>query len=417
MEEILKILQEMAIQAGKNGKLNKENQEKCGEAIKIALLGLGWNENTGPLLAKLPAEVLADSIHRAWQELGEPERRRIENQMLNAKELNNESGLNRKIAVAGALAIDFPESAGKIIGQVASKVFEGGPDKVNAKLSKAIRAMVDRFLNTNAIKVFDAPLPSWFSDGRGKSLSALLLETVKQLNGSDQLSKGLPGDISSRLSGWLIDSGVNPEFVVKYVKPVTIEEPNKVEPEKTEKVQSPSDALPRADRPIVDDALRDGLMMIESLRRWAEAYPKRFQRVAAELSETKTKLEYEKQGRMQLQNRLDEFKAEAEKQANIAKNVAEQLHECKQELAELYAALEEEKAIGQKMLARQVSQTEHEARYLCEEFQKKLMRDLRIEYRDFNEIENEPMNVDLGENLREQIRNIFAILNKNSIRF
>ena len=45
----------------------------------------------------------------------------------------------------------------------------------------------------------------------------------------------------------------------------------------------------------------------------------------------------------------------------------------------------------------------------------RLTSTLKVEYKDFKDAEGLEMNVDLGENMREQLRNIFAILMKAGI--
>ena len=45
----------------------------------------------------------------------------------------------------------------------------------------------------------------------------------------------------------------------------------------------------------------------------------------------------------------------------------------------------------------------------------RLSSKLKIEYRDFKDAENLAMSIDLGENMREQLKNIFRILDKSGI--
>ena len=46
---------------------------------------------------------------------------------------------------------------------------------------------------------------------------------------------------------------------------------------------------------------------------------------------------------------------------------------------------------------------------------KRLASKLKVEYRDFKDAEGQMMDSDLGENMREQLKNIFAILIKAGI--
>jgi predicted nuclease with TOPRIM domain len=50
-----------------------------------------------------------------------------------------------------------------------------------------------------------------------------------------------------------------------------------------------------------------------------------------------------------------------------------------------------------------------------EEALKRLAAKLRVEYRDFLDAESLPMNADLGENMRLQLKSIFDILKKNGL--
>lgn len=48
-------------------------------------------------------------------------------------------------------------------------------------------------------------------------------------------------------------------------------------------------------------------------------------------------------------------------------------------------------------------------------FKKQLANKLKIDYLDFKSIDNMPMTIELGENLRDQLREIFKILKKEEI--
>ena len=47
----------------------------------------------------------------------------------------------------------------------------------------------------------------------------------------------------------------------------------------------------------------------------------------------------------------------------------------------------------------------------------RLASKLKVEYRDFKDAENLPMSIELGENMREQLKSIFSILLKTGLSF
>lgn len=46
-----------------------------------------------------------------------------------------------------------------------------------------------------------------------------------------------------------------------------------------------------------------------------------------------------------------------------------------------------------------------------------IFKDLKVEYKDYKSVENMEMSLELGENLRDQLKNIFFILEKEGIKF
>ena len=50
-------------------------------------------------------------------------------------------------------------------------------------------------------------------------------------------------------------------------------------------------------------------------------------------------------------------------------------------------------------------------------FTNKLAANLRVDYRDFHDADKMPMTVDLGENMRLQLENVFKVLQKCGIKF
>jgi hypothetical protein len=59
--------------------------------------------------------------------------------------------------------------------------------------------------------------------------------------------------------------------------------------------------------------------------------------------------------------------------------------------------------------------SERESKFSTNELKQRLSRKLRIEVEDFNEIKDDEMTVELGENLRFQMENIFNILRAEGI--
>lgn len=47
----------------------------------------------------------------------------------------------------------------------------------------------------------------------------------------------------------------------------------------------------------------------------------------------------------------------------------------------------------------------------------RIARQIKTEYQDFKSAENTEMSIDLGENMRDQLKNIFAIFEKEGIAF
>jgi hypothetical protein len=87
------------------------------------------------------------------------------------------------------------------------------------------------------------------------------------------------------------------------------------------------------------------------------------------------------------------------------------------ELERMRQELTEKEKEHQEKLQSLVDMTERESVFVKDEFKNKLTSKLRLEYLDFKDILSEEMTVDLGENLRAQLENIFRLLKQEGMNF
>ncbi len=131
-----------------------------------------------------------------------------------------------------------------------------------------------------------------------------------------------------------------------------------------------------------------------------------------------------------LRSQLGAAKSADEHDESVVISLQDQLAEEKQRVAELEAAVSalttEKEELENRMASlkkdgdsarEMLSLMDRDHERQSNEQLKRLSSELRIEYQDFKDAENLPMDVDLGENMRLQIQSIFKILQKHGLEF
>lgn len=101
----------------------------------------------------------------------------------------------------------------------------------------------------------------------------------------------------------------------------------------------------------------------------------------------------------------------------LSKQLASYSDRCVTLQQEVTSLTEEKKSIKEELTATQemlLALDRRDSRQV-DESAKRLASELRVEYRDYVDAADLPMDADLGENMREQLKNIFAILSNNGI--
>lgn len=146
------------------------------------------------------------------------------------------------------------------------------------------------------------------------------------------------------------------------------------------------------------------------------SYSEEHEKLASEVSMLRQQLEAEKSAdehneadALSLRAQLAE---EKERVAGLEAAVSALTAE-KEELDGQVVSLKKDSASAREMLS--LMDRDHERQ--SNEQLKRLSSELRIEYQDFKDAEDLPMDVDLGENMRLQIQSIFKILRKHGLEF
>lgn len=155
---------------------------------------------------------------------------------------------------------------------------------------------------------------------------------------------------------------------------------------------------------------------LDSVISFLHSYGEEHERLKNEASMLRQQLEAEKNTYehneadvMSLRVQLAEAKERvAELEAAVSALTTE-----KDELGRQIVGLKEDSASAREMLS--LMNRDHERQ--SNEQLKRLSSELRIEYQDFKDAEELPMDADLGENMRLQIQSIFKILRKHGLEF
>lgn len=125
----------------------------------------------------------------------------------------------------------------------------------------------------------------------------------------------------------------------------------------------------------------------------------------------------EKSKRQQLEVTADELKKNLSDKSTEIKILLSQMDHLNAELERMRQEFSEKEREHKEKLQSLIDMTERESVFVKDEFKNKLSSKLRLEYQDFKDILSEEMTVDLGENLRAQLENIFRLLKQEGMNF
>jgi hypothetical protein len=152
---------------------------------------------------------------------------------------------------------------------------------------------------------------------------------------------------------------------------------------------------------------------------WLQEYMDRLHTENGELTrkyiELKRNLEHYLEKYRELENEIELKRREIREKENEMIVLLNELNETKQLLNKKEQELVNQQSQFKEEIERLIEMSERESKFSTNELKQRLSRKLRIEVEDFNEIKDDEMTVELGENLRFQMENIFNILRAEGI--
>jgi hypothetical protein len=117
------------------------------------------------------------------------------------------------------------------------------------------------------------------------------------------------------------------------------------------------------------------------------------------------------------QRRLEEAESSLSVTIDVNKRLEKTIEEQSKKIEELQHMLIQKESEHEKNRIELMDMSEHQSEFKTEVLKNKLRKKLRIEYVDFCEIESDEMTLQMAENIRMQVKNIFAILESEGISF
>jgi len=160
----------------------------------------------------------------------------------------------------------------------------------------------------------------------------------------------------------------------------------------------------------------DAVLYLDRLGHHIAELEKRIRKSESELMNALLETDRVKQKRYLSETRLVESEQIIRKAETRLQNLEAELAESRDAIDRLSSELAEAKSKHDNEVSNLLEMIDQRSNQAVQQVKNKLARLMRTDYQDFMQIDNDPMTVELGENLRVQLRNIFRMLSDEEIR-
>jgi hypothetical protein len=161
---------------------------------------------------------------------------------------------------------------------------------------------------------------------------------------------------------------------------------------------------------------KDALFYLQKLGEYIEGLERKQKDLIFRLARTKQEFEAERERRLLAENKLAVVEKNLLEKENKVKMLEFELDGARNKIAEMNDRMLEMERKYESEKAELLEMIEAKSKQSVDQIKNRLVSKLRTDYLDFMQIDGEQMTVELGENLRIQLRNIFTILDEEGIK-
>jgi len=333
--------------------------------------------------------------------------------LLSGKRLYENKSITFKMILhlLSLLMIEFPEEK-LIISQIIKRLPELSINKENRRLGDITRSVHKYFIQVLSP---DTDLPDWrvleIKQNSINSFQTMMAEAItvlldKRCNSPEELL------IIAKTEKWLNSSVRDVESETELCfgsssKEIGASAETDIGYQTISENEPVRSAVEVKKKHTLHDYLNIAIDAVKHLEREASRFQQECKSYYAEISKLKNKCDH-------INDVLNREREYNEQQRTEINHLSGEIHTLKQKIASLESILKDRNT----EIAERIKLTDMLSRdrdKLFDEAMKRLAAKLKVEFRDFVCAENLPMDADLGENMRLQLKSVFDILKKNGI--
>jgi hypothetical protein len=433
MESALSILEQMK-EKNKKSSLSKGDIMEVVEILKKVSLEEVGLEKLPSFMTSFPSEVCIQTVLDLLPGLDDEGRVEFLSKIINTSEFDKHLGYMRQMDIAKGLLALYPHLSMYLILNLCEKATEGGNKQGSTGLLKKFNEVVqaDGLLSLKlGESVQDIQLASLSIIvigclTEGAPDNGFIMKVLDWLKSEDRkilISKQMKQKIESDTKYWssslknellklgLINNMIDADHLPSEV---TITYMSKKEEDSKKMNDNREKNLTIKNGINVGPVVQSDYDKIRSLIDGLEAKSKRENDELLKLRADLSKIE---NIRVITQRRLEEAESSLSVTIDVNKRLEKTIEEQSKKIEELQHMLIQKESEHEKNRIELMDMSEHQSEFKTEVLKNKLRKKLRIEYVDFCEIESDEMTLQMAENIRMQVKNIFAILESEGISF
>lgn len=438
MEEILNRLGEL-VEKQKKSKLSRSDISAAIDMLKVLASDKSMRDKLLALLVVLPSEVCSQTVLGILPEITEEEKNFLISSILQSHEFEKYPGQLRQLDLIKELISKFSHLALYLLLNLVERVTEGASKQASSGYLKKFEGLLTES------DLLSLSLEGSFPDAQFSALSLivvgcftesetkndeLILNTLTWLKSIDRkaiVSKPLKKRLETDTRYWssdsktillqlgLVNNLIDAERITSEVK-VSYQEKKTTGESVKENLNQTSINLKNEHIAEVKSKLENS-SEFDTVRSLLDKLEKKSKEINEKLLKEEAEHSRSKLNREHVSRKLEETEgllARANSRILEIENTITQQSSKINNLEELLVQKEHEYKENQHAL---MDMRDQQAEHKTEVLKNKLRKRLKIEYVDFNEIQSEEMTVQLGENIRAQIKSIFSILDSEGIKF
>jgi hypothetical protein len=431
LEEVLDDLRKLVLKFKQNSKLNLDDSVSVKERMGCLLEDPEfWIRGYG-LLLSLPPEPACHAFLEGWKRWGETRGGSLIDGLLDFENIDTVQGHNRLIYLTRLFIPVSDKIAIRMLRKLGEILTEGGTQKPSQKTMKVFRdnLMKDRDLLKLSLGKHE------MTPDQIRNISTLVMFGL--IDESTDVSPEA-GYLNSFLE-WIAECHCRPVLSEKTM--TMIERGTRRWPEDVQRscfslgliktvVYKPDTGTSDTSKSIQASSSVTGTSRIGGVR--PESIPEKFDAMQylsrlgvyireleyqrSDLADNRQAYQREYNHRIALEKQLTVLQEEIEAERGRGEYLQRRLDVADTELVRLKEQIESKEREHERGKRDMLNMVERGPEIAVMQVKNRLARLLRTDFRDYIQIEDEPMTVELGENLRAQLRGIFKILEDEDIR-